>query len=276
LKVATGESNSIEFLGVAFDKSNLQAVLSRLLARRGDQPFEYVVTPNVDHLVRLHDAKTDNLEKLWRAYEAAALRSCDSRILARLAQWRNLVLPVVTGSDLTRALLEQIEPNTSVAVIGGSADLPSRLRERYPNAEIWQHRPPMGLRNDPIAMAAAADFVAGVNARFTIIAVGSPQQELLAHAIASRGGVTGVGLCVGAALDFLVGEQRRAPAALQTAGLEWLYRLASNPRRFWRRYLVEGPKIFLLWWRDRPRDIAGKSLPLPGAASSVASSGVAE
>jgi exopolysaccharide biosynthesis WecB/TagA/CpsF family protein len=56
-------------------------------------------------------------------------------------------------------------------------------------------------------------------------------------------------MCVGAALEFLVGRQSRAPRAMRFLGLEWAHRLAMNPGRLWRRYLVEGPRIFLLTYR---------------------------
>jgi exopolysaccharide biosynthesis WecB/TagA/CpsF family protein len=107
----------------------------------------------------------------------------------------------------------------------------------------------MGLLHNLAAFEDAVRFAVTTNARFTLIAVGSPQQELLAHAIKRHPEATGLGLCIGASLDFLIGEQVRAPVMFQRAGLEWLFRLGSNPRRFWRRYLVEGPKIFQLWWR---------------------------
>jgi N-acetylglucosaminyldiphosphoundecaprenol N-acetyl-beta-D-mannosaminyltransferase len=244
------EPEPVEFLGLKFDASGPEDVLARLLERPADKPFAYIATPNVDHMVRLHDDRTDRRDDIWRAYEEAAWRACDSRVLSRLAKWRNLILPVVTGSDLTRALLESLEPQTRIAVIGGPSDLPARLRARFPNAVVLQYHAPMGLLHNINALTEAVDFAIAVKARFTLIAVGSPQQELLAHSMKNRPEATGIGLCIGASLDFLIGEQVRAPVMFQRAGLEWLFRLASNPRRFWRRYLVEGPKIFQLWWRE--------------------------
>lgn len=249
----THKPDSVEFLGLDFEVSTFPVVLSRLLDRDPHDSFAYLATPNVDHVVRLHDTALVRRDDIWQAYEDAAWLQCDSRILSRLAKWRKLTIPVVTGSDLTRALLEQLEPGSTVAVIGGSSELPARLRERYPNVRVLQHQAPMGLLHNVTALDEAADFAAECNARFTLIAVGSPQQELLAHAIKLRPGATGLGLCIGASLDFLTGEQVRAPVFFQKAGIEWLFRLGSNPRRFWRRYLVEGPKIFQLWWRDSAR-----------------------
>ncbi len=70
---------------------------------------------------------------------------------------------------------------------------------------------------------------------------------MIAKTALERGDCAGLGLCVGASLDFLAGKQKRAPKWMQSAKLEWLYRLASSPRRMWKRYLIEGPKIFVIW-----------------------------
>ncbi len=64
-------------------------------------------------------------------------------------------------------------------------------------------------------------------------------------------GSGGIAFCVGAALEFITDRQRRAPKLARRLGLEWAHRLVTNPRRLWRRYLVEGPAIFLLAYRWR-------------------------
>jgi N-acetylglucosaminyldiphosphoundecaprenol N-acetyl-beta-D-mannosaminyltransferase len=76
--------------------------------------------------------------------------------------------------------------------------------------------------------------------------VGSPCSEIIASRCAQRGGGRGVALCIGASIEFILGDQIRAPLWMQKAGLEWAFRLITNPVRLWRRYLVEGPKIFLI------------------------------
>ena len=80
---------------------------------------------------------------------------------------------------------------------------------------------------------------------------------MIAEACLDRGDCTGVGLCVGASLDFLAGAAQRAPVWMQKARLEWLHRLCQEPARMWRRYLVEGPKVLLLWrrWRKTRRSM---------------------
>ena len=243
-----------EFLGVKFDRLTEAQVIARLARVSAETPFGYIVTPNVDHIVRLsHDESEPAIEA---AYTRAELCVCDSRILASLAKLRGIDLPVVTGSDLTAALLKsEIKPGDRIAVVGGDLDQIERLSERYPQVEFVHHSPPMGLRRNVAAQIAAAEFITQAKCRFTFIAVGSPQQELIAARVKDA---TGFGLCIGAALEFLTGDQVRAPKAMRSTGLEWAHRLASDPRRLWRRYLVEGPRVFLLAWRWRASDGDGR------------------
>jgi exopolysaccharide biosynthesis WecB/TagA/CpsF family protein len=87
--------------------------------------------------------------------------------------------------------------------------------------------------------------------RFCLIAVGAPQQEVLAERLQARGVARGLALCVGASIDFIAGTQRRAPPWMRRAGLEWSYRLARNPARMATRYLVRGPRVFSLLRKTR-------------------------
>src|SRR3954471_18688742 len=78
----------------------------------------------------------------------------------------------------------------------------------------------------------------------------SGKQEMVARVLVARGVATGTGLCVGASLHYLAGLERRAPVLVQKAGMEWAWRLAQNPKRLWRRYLVDDPAILRLLWRE--------------------------
>lgn len=239
------------FLDVGFDALPVEVLVARIEAVDAASPYRYLVTPNVDHVVRLH-RQAGNLPELSDAYRDAALCICDSKVLARLAKWRGVVLPVVTGSDLTALLFEKVvRKGDRIAIVGGDEGLFSSLQADFPSVEFVQHVPPMGLAGNAEARRAAARFVADNKARFTFICVGSPQQELIAAEVAKMGDGRGLALCVGAALEFLTDRQKRAPALARQLGLEWAHRLMTNPRRLWRRYLVEGPAIFLLAYRWR-------------------------
>ena len=240
------------FLDLAFDRLSLDEALDWAGMRPAAAPFAYVVTPNVDHLVRLADEPADS--PVRAVYREATLCLCDSRVLARVAKLCGVTLSVVPGSDLTARLLAgALATGDRLCLIGGDARLLADLRARLPGTEIVQHVPPMRLRENDAARDAAAAFAAEAGARFTLLAVGSPQQELLAWAIASRPDARGIGLCIGASVEFVTGAKARAPRWMRTAGIEWLHRLLSEPRRLWRRYLVDGPRIFAMAWMWRRR-----------------------
>ncbi|GAA4000670.1 WecB/TagA/CpsF family glycosyltransferase [Sphingomonas humi] len=223
----------------------MEEVLARLSAVTDASPYGYVVTPNVDHVVRLDDPQ--ERAELLPLYEQADLSLCDSRIIAHLGRLRGLSLPLVPGSDLTaRLFAEVIRPGNRIAVVGGSRAMVAELQRRYPGVNLLHYEAPMGLRRNEAARIEAARFVAEAKPRFTFIAVGSPQQELIADAVRAFPGATGMAFCIGASLDFITGHERRAPKVLQRLSLEWVHRLASDPKRLWRRYLVEGPRIFVM------------------------------
>lgn len=241
-------SRHIWFLGAAFDRIGPDQALRRIAERNRWLPFQFVVTPNVDHLVRLSRGEARQAV----LYAEAWLSVCDSRVLELIGKFSGEDIPVTPGSDLTASLFEtEIDPDETVAVIGGSAETVEKLRARYGLTDLRWYDAPMGLRDNPAAVEACAEFAALNPARFTFVCVGSPQQEMVARAIKARGDCTGVGLCVGASLEFLTGETERAPVWMRRARLEWLHRLASEPQRLWRRYLVDGPKILKVWrsWR---------------------------
>ncbi|MDF0541686.1 WecB/TagA/CpsF family glycosyltransferase [Sphingobium sp. H39-3-25] len=235
------ERSIVQFIDVAFTASAVPSVIETITERPADAPFAYIVTPNVDHVVRLQRSRSD----LWPAYRSAWMTLCDSRILAMLARRVGCALPVVPGSDLTGEMFAHVvRPTDRIAILGGNEQLIADLASRYGLQNVVHYDPPMGFIKDPIEIAKAVRFLIEARARYSFLAVGSPQQEILAYRVARAGGATGIGFCVGASLDFLTGVQVRAPLAMQHMGLEWLYRLSSNPRRMWRRYLVEGPEIF--------------------------------
>ncbi len=210
----------------------------------GQGAYAYVVTPNVDHLIRWHG------EPDFRAaYQAAAYTLLDSRFLSHLLRMtRGLRTRVCAGSDLTAGLFDQvIQPEDRIIVIGGDASQVRELIALYGLRNLQHINPPMGFIDDPAAVERCLRFVE-MNSPFRMcfIAVGAPQQELLAQQLLARGRARGLALCVGAAVNFLTGIERRAPRWMQKSGTEWLYRLARDPQRLARRYLLRGPRVFAL------------------------------
>jgi len=218
-------------------------------ANYGQGRYGYVVTPNVDHLIRYYD------DAFFRAqYRAADFVLMDSRFAARLVRLlKGIRIPVCTGSDLTAQLLANvIQPNDRILMIGGSDEQAQQIAVKYGLADLRHHNPPMGFIKDPAAVEQCLTFIENTSPfRFCFLAVGSPQQETIAHDLRARGIARGLTLCIGASLNFLTGVEKRAPAWMQWMTLEWLYRLMQNPRRLAGRYLVRGPRIFAHLLRSR-------------------------
>jgi exopolysaccharide biosynthesis WecB/TagA/CpsF family protein len=240
----------MNYLGLRFDPIDMDGACAILRSRTCDDAYAYMVTPNVDHVVRLAELPATSIE--WNAYRQADWCLCDSRVLSLFAAADGVPLPVVPGSDLTANLFGSIlTAGDRLCIIGGHPGDPARLIAGWPDLDIVQYIPPMGLRHDAEAREQAARFAATSGARFTLLAVGSPQQELIATAIGRLPNARGTALCIGASLDFLVGRERRAPRWMRRMALEWLHRLWVNPRRMWRRYLPAAPRMLRLRWRYR-------------------------
>jgi exopolysaccharide biosynthesis WecB/TagA/CpsF family protein len=225
------------------DDYDLEGFL-KLAAGFGTDRFGYVVTPNVDHLIRFHD------EPVFRAlYADAAYILMDSRFLSIIFRVLKATrVRVCTGSDLTAQLFARVIGRDDRVVLIGGDDFQARsLENRYGLQQLRHFNPPMGFIRDPREVEKCITFIEDCSPfRFCFLAVGAPQQEVIAQRLKSRGVARGMALCIGAAINFLTGVERRAPAWMQSVGLEWLFRLALNPGRLAKRYLVRGPRVFLL------------------------------
>ena len=238
------DPRSYDFVGATFDPLTPMQTLARAKWMTVNHGFRFIVTPNVDHLVRV--AKEP--EVFNPLYEASWLSVCDSRILEMLANFSGIPLKAVPGSDLTQQLFDNvITADDTITVIGADAEIIETVKRIYGLHKVNHYEPPFGLRHKPDEVAKTAAFIAANPARYVFICVGSPQQEMVAKACLDRDDCVGLGLCVGASLDFLSGRTKRAPKWMQKIRMEWLFRLASEPKRLWKRYLIEGPKIFWLW-----------------------------
>lgn len=238
------------FLGLSFAMATRGEVLAWVREAAASDRFTYVVTPNVDHVVRLHEA--DLSSTVDAAYRGATLTLCDSRILAALARLSGVDLPVVPGSDLTAAILAAPAfAGLHCHVVGGSSATIETLRARFPTLEWTQMIPPFGVMHNPAAQQEIVQSIRGSRADIVFMAFGALQSELVCGLVAKDGRSRGIALNIGASLEFVTGEKRRAPALFQRLKLEWLFRLLSEPRRLWRRYLVAGPRVFAIWARYR-------------------------
>ena len=156
-------------------------------------------------------------------------------------------------SFMQRALKAGVARGWSHFFYGSTDDTLTRLREAVrrdtPGADIvGSYSPPFRTPAEE-DITVAAEMINESGADLVWVGLGMPKQELWMHAI--RPLVPGVALLgVGAAFDFIAGTAARAPDWMQSSGLEWLHRLYREPRRMWRRYLVNNPVYLALLAKD--------------------------
>ncbi len=180
---------------------------------------------------------------LRAAYADAAMVLADGMPLVWTSRLLGHPLPErVTGSDLVPALFTAVPSDRSLRVylLGAAAGVAERaaanIARRWPAVEVvGTYSPPLGFEHDTVENAAILDRIAAARPDVLVVGLGAPKQELWVHEHRDRIAAP-VALCVGATIDFLAGQVARAPAWMQTSGLEWLHRLASQPRRLARRY----------------------------------------
>jgi exopolysaccharide biosynthesis WecB/TagA/CpsF family protein len=180
---------------------------------------------------------------------SADLFLCDSKIVNRLARWTGIDLTPRTGTDRVADVLAAGNTRGLVlAVAGPTRQQTEALRVRYPRWQILHIDTPARLVRGTPAWEICAAAASAAPWDILLSCLSFPKQEAFAADVrARRQDAGGVIMCVGAAVDFLSGSIVRAPESFQRFGLEWLHRLLSDPVRLWRRYLLDGPQIFLLY-----------------------------
>jgi N-acetylglucosaminyldiphosphoundecaprenol N-acetyl-beta-D-mannosaminyltransferase len=213
-----------------------------------------VFTPNVDHVV-----KAEREPELREAYRTVDLSLADGMPLVWSSRLLGAPLPErVSGSDLVLPLARRAaERGWRLYLLGGApgdAERAATVLERLGAAIAGFEAPQVDIgAAGAAASEALADRVRASGAELVLVALGAPKQEIWIHRHRRRlGGAVAIG--VGQSLAFVAGTLARCPRWLSRAGLEWLFRLLCEPRRLWRRYLMEGPTFFpilLRTWRAR-------------------------
>ncbi|WGM31916.1 WecB/TagA/CpsF family glycosyltransferase [Brevundimonas sp. NIBR11] len=241
------------FLGVDFTPLPLDEAVGRIIARDPAAPFAFVVTPNAQHVV----AARSGDDRFAGPQGAAWMVLNDSRILRLLSHGLfGFDMPVAPGSDVVARLFERGVPaDATLTLIGGDAKVEATLRQRFGIRSVARFTPSFGFWRDPAEVEQCLAFVRAHPARYVFLIAGAPQSEELARRLSATPGVTGVGLCVGSALNFLTGRVRRAPVWMREAGLEWAWRLALNPRGHFRRVFIESAPILWIALIERLRTV---------------------
>lgn len=152
----------------------------------------------------------------------------------------------IRGGDFLRNLLNYSpERKFKIGVLGGSSDslkgIVSSVHDIFPNSNIvYAYEPPFAEVADyPINSICQGLQAAELD--LCLVAIGTPKQDLLADILSKQVDIDF--FCIGAGLEFVLGRKKEAPKVMQNLGLEWLFRLISEPRRLGKRYLIGIPKF---------------------------------
>jgi len=213
-----------------------QAVCEIIQAAQRNESFA-AFTLNLDHLVKLRaDARFRD------AYARARFVTADGAPIARLASQQGFHIERTTGADLLVPLTDACAAeNVPIYLFGTTNDVLARTglelsqRTDFKLNIAGTASPEKDFDPEGAAADAALLEIKASGARLCFVALGAPKQEIFAARAVLKGINVGF-VCIGAALDFIAGAQVRAPDVMQKNGLEWLWRLGTNPVRLSGRY----------------------------------------
>ncbi len=239
------ERQALRLFDLDFERVTLSGAVEQISRAAHKRTTGLVVTPNVDQIVRFGEDAYMHL-----VYREAMHVYADGMPIVWASRLTGGVgLPArVTGADLLPAVCEAAaREHYSVYFFGGDpgvADAAAeRMRQMHPGLKVaGTCCPPWGFEHDD---ALSRRMIAEINAsgaQVLFLGVGAPKQEKWGHRYRASLQVGPI-VCVGAAFAFAAGIARRAPRILQESGFEWCWRLAMEPRRLWRRYLVDDTRF---------------------------------
>lgn len=248
-------SERIKLFGASIDPLRMPEAVSVLLgwlSTEEEAPCRFVVTPNVDHTVLLqHHAG------LQAAYQDAALILADGWPVVAASRLLGRPLPErVPGSDLVPALFDAVPASKPISVylLGAAPGVAERaavcIERRWQEVKVvGTYSPPLGFEKDDAENERILARIHEARPDVLVVGLGAPKQELWVHRNREQLQVR-VALCVGATIDFLAGEKRRAPVWVRRVGLEWAHRMFSEPRRLAKRYAHDAWVFPQLVWRE--------------------------
>ena len=214
----------------------------------------FLVTPNVDHLVKLQKDK-----EFYNVYQSADWVICDSKIVGLALRFlRSPIKEVIPGSSFFPAFCEFHKNNENVRIflLGAAEGVALKARENI-NKKIGReivvgaHSPSYGFEKNLKECNEIIDIINSTDATVLLVGVGAPKQEKWIYHNRNKLNKIKLFLPLGATIDFEAGNVKRAPVFFQKFALEWLYRIFQDPKRLVKRYLVDDLPFFYYLLKQR-------------------------
>jgi len=244
--------NKVCVAGTEINNISLRMAIETIATFIAERTPQYVVTPNVDHIVSLQDD-----QQFKEVYRNAALVLCDSMPLL----WASRILGTplkekISGSDLFPRVCEiASKRGWRLFFLGGREGAAAKaaviLQERYPGLQVvGTYCPPFGFEHDEKENRKIVEMIKATKLDIIFVGLGAPKQEKWIYQYKDQYQVP-VSIGIGASFEFVSGMVKRAPVWMQKVGLEWFWRLMMEPRRLWRRYLLRDISFLGLLMRQK-------------------------
>lgn len=241
-------SRQVHLLNVGIHNITMTELLESL--RGGGVVF----TPNVDHVMKLQRDRD-----FYSVYQQADYRVCDSQILMYVSRFLGIPLrEKISGADLLPAFCKyyQQDENVKIFLLGAAPGVAQQAQELI-NTKVGRemvvgtYSPSFGFEKNEAENQKIVKMINASGATVLAIGVGAPKQEKWITRYKQRLKHVKIYLAVGAAIDFEAENIKRSPQWVSEVGFEWLYRLACEPQRLWKRYVGDALPFFWLVFKQR-------------------------
>jgi exopolysaccharide biosynthesis WecB/TagA/CpsF family protein len=232
----------VNILNTEIDNLSMTELLENL-------EFGMVFTPNVDHIIKLREDR-----EFREAYNFATYVVCDGQILLYSSWFLGTPLTEkISGSDFFPAFYNYHKQNEEIKIflLGAGSGIAQKAQAKI-NQKVGReivvgaYSPSYGFEKNESECWQIIEIIQSSGATVLAIGVGTPKQEKWIYKYREKLTNIKIFLAIGATLDFEAGNMRRSPRWMSNVGLEWLFRLILEPRRLWKRYLVDDLPFFWL------------------------------
>ncbi len=246
--------DQIQFMNIKVNNVTLEEAVEAIDSLVQKSIGAYVVTPNVDHMIMLQkDAYFKEI------YDCADLVLTDGKPLIWISKlYKTPIKEKVSGSDLFPEICRRCaEKGYKIFFLGAAEGVAAKaaenLTQKYPGLEVvGTYSPPFGFEKDERELNKIVSMIQRAAPQILIAALGTPKQEKFIYAHREQLQVP-VSLGLGASLDFEAGQIKRAPKWMSNCGLEWFFRLCKEPKRMFKRYVINDTKIIGLLFKYWPK-----------------------
>lgn len=245
--------NRIQFMNSYIDNVTMKEAIDYIEDCVSNRKIGHVITPNVDQMVRIE--KDEYFKKICNNAE---LLLVDGTPLMWIAKWYGTPLKEkICGSDLVPELCRiAAKKNYKIFLLGAAEGVAAKaalnLEKKFPGLNIvGTYSPPYGFEKSQVEINKINEILKNSKADLLFVGMGVPKQDIFIYENMNIYDIP-MSFSIGATIDFEAGVQKRAPRWINRMGLEWFFRLISDPKRMFKRYILNDMKIFKLAIKYKP------------------------